>query len=380
MAKQDYYDLLGLAREAAPEDVKKAYRKLAMRFHPDRNPGNREAESKFKELSEAYDVLKDEGKRRAYDRFGHAAFEGNGAGPTAGFDINNFGNSFADVFDDLFGDFIGGRRRAGGQGQARGADLRYNLEVSLEEAFRGRRAELHVPTPQTCEACSGSGAAGGARPSVCVTCRGQGRIRAQQGFFTIERTCPTCHGAGQVIQNPCRACGGAGRAQRDRSIAVNIPRGVDEGTRIRLSGEGEAGLRGGPPGDLYLFLTVKPHRLFRRDGATLHCRVPIAMTTASLGGRIEIPTLGGEPAEVSIPAGTQSGRQFRVVGQGMPHLRSEEMGDLVVETMVETPVNLNRRQKELLHEFNKAGGAETSPESAGFFAKVKEFFAGDAKE
>jgi len=378
MAKQDYYDLLGLGREAGPEDIKKAYRKLAMRYHPDRNPGDREAEAKFKELSEAYDVLKDDEKRRAYDRFGHAAFEGNGAGGAGGFDAQNFGRSFADVFDDLFGEFMGGRRRGAGQG--RGADLRYNLEITLEEAFRGKRAELRLPTSQTCEACHGTGAEGGAKPAVCVTCRGQGRVRAQQGFFTIERTCPTCHGAGQTNQNPCRACGGAGRVQRERTLAVNIPQGVDDGTRIRLSGEGEAGLHGGPPGDLYLFLSVKPHRLFRRDGSALHCRVPIAMTTAALGSRIEIPTLAGETAEVSIPAGTQSGREFRIPGHGMPHLRSERKGDLVVETVVETPVNLSRRQKELLREFDKAGGGETSPESAGFFAKVKEFFAGESKE
>ncbi|MFA5123467.1 molecular chaperone DnaJ [Zavarzinia sp.] len=378
MAKADYYELLGVARGASADDIKKAFRKLAMKWHPDKNPGNAEAEQKFKEINEAYSVLSDDDKRAAYDRYGHAAFEGGGPGGGAagagarGFD---FGSSFADVFDDLFGEFMG----RGGQGRnpngaARGADLRYNMEISLEEAFKGKKTQIRVPTTIACETCDGSGAAPGSKPTTCPSCQGAGKVRAAQGFFTVERTCPTCQGAGRIIKDPCKTCGGHGRVTKEKTLSVNIPQGVEDGTRIRLAGEGEAGLRGGPPGDLYIFLTVTPHALFRRDDTNLFCRVPIPLVTAALGGTIEVPTIDGTRARVSIPAGTQTGRQFRLKGKGMPSLRGGALGDLYINAVVETPVNLNAKQKELLKEFEKAGGKGTSPESEGFFAKVKELW------
>ena len=370
MAKQDYYELLGVNRGASGDELKRAYRKLAMQHHPDRNPGDKAAEQKFKDISEAYEVLKDEQKRAAYDRFGHAAFEGGGRQGAGDF---GFAGGFADIFDEMFGEFMGGRR--GGQAAQRGADLRYNLEISLEDAFGGKQASIRVATAATCESCAGTGADAGSKPTTCQTCRGHGKVRATQGFFTIERTCPTCHGAGQIIERPCRACGGQGRVRKERALNVNIPAGVEDGTRIRLAGEGEAGLRGGPNGDLYIFLSIAPHRLFRRDGMNLYCRVPISMVSAALGGTIEVPTLGGGRAKVSIPTGTQTGKQFRLKAKGMPAMRSPEIGDMFVQLVVETPVNLSKRQKELLKEFDSAGSGETtSPESTGFFAKVKEFW------
>ena len=373
MAKADFYDLLGVARDASPEDIKKAYRKLAMQHHPDRNAGNAAAEQKFKALSEAYDVLKDEQKRAAYDRFGHAAFENGGARPGGG-DFG-FATGFADIFDEMFGDFMGQRRGGAGGTNNRGNDLRYNLEVSLEEAFKGKQTTIRVTTLVPCEACSGNGAAPGSKPVSCPTCHGAGRVRAQQGFFTIERTCPACHGAGRVIDNPCRSCSGQGRVRKEKSLAVSIPAGVEDGTRIRLAGEGEAGVRGGAAGDLYIFLTVKPHPIFQRDSANIHCRVPISMPTAALGGAIEVPVIDGGRAKLTIPAGTQSGHQFRLRGKGMSVLRAAARGDMYVEVAVETPVKLNKRQQELLREFEKEGAsAGTHPESEGFFAKVKEFF------
>ncbi|WP_119421996.1 molecular chaperone DnaJ [Desertibaculum subflavum] len=371
MAKRDYYEILGVARDADAEAMKRAFRKEAMKCHPDRNPNNKEAEQKFKELNEAYDVLKDDQKRAAYDRFGHAAFEGGMGGAGArGFD---FTSTFADVFDDLFGEFMGGRR-GGGQSATRGADLRYNLEISLEDAFKGSSAKIRVPTSVTCETCNGSGAAGDAKPKPCGTCHGHGKIRAQQGFFTIERSCPTCGGVGRVIENPCRVCSGAGRVHKEKTLAVNVPAGVEDGTRIRLGGEGEAGLRGGPPGDLYIFLAIAPHRFFRREGLNVYCRAPISMVTAALGGNIEVPTLDGSRAKVAVAAGTQTGQQFRLKGKGMPVMRGHGHGDMFVQVMVETPVKLSKRQKELLEEFQKAGSKENQPESEGFFAKVKEFW------
>jgi molecular chaperone DnaJ len=375
MAKQDYYETLGVARGASPEDLKKAYRKLAMQHHPDRNPGNKKAEHRFKELNEAYDVLKDEQKRAAYDRFGHAAFEGggtNGRTSDAGFNMGGF----ADIFDEMFGEFMGGGRRGGAGRQApQGADLRYNLEISLEDAFHGKTATVRLATAVHCEECSGTGAETGSRPVTCPTCRGHGKVRSQQGFFTVERTCPSCHGQGAVIENPCSACRGQGRVRRERTLNVNIPAGVEEGTRIRLAGEGEAGVRGTPPGDLYIFLTMQPHRLFQRDGADIYCRVPIPMTTAALGGNIEIPTVDGGRARVSISPGAQSGQQFRLKGKGMSVLRETRRGDMYVEATVETPVNLTKEQQELLRQFEKAGSPDrTSPESAGFFSKVKELW------
>ena len=375
---QDFYELLGVARSAAADEIKKAYRKLAMQFHPDRNPGDKAAEKKFKEINHAYDILKDEQKRAAYDRYGAAAFEG-GAGPS-GPGAGPFGAGgfdFSDIFEQMFGGGdMAGRGRS--SGPARGNDLRYNLEIALEEAFAGSDASIRVPSSVTCDACHGSGAEPGSRPVNCPTCQGRGRVRMQQGFFTIERTCPACHGAGQKIEKPCRACHGAGRVRKDKTLNVKIPSGVEDGTRIRLAGEGEAGGRGGPPGDLYVFLSVRKHRLYERDGADLMCRVPISMVQASLGSSIEVPTLDGKTARVSIPAGTQSGHQFRLRGKGMPVLRTTQKGDLYIEAVVETPVNLTARQKELLKEFEAAGkGNGTSPESEGFFNKVKEMFGGD---
>ena len=374
MAKQDFYETLGVARDAGPEDLKRAYRKLAMKYHPDRNPGDSAAEHKFKEINEAYDILKDADRRAAYDRFGHAAFENGGGGrqgPRGGFDFN-FGAGFADIFDEMFGEFVGGR---GGGGNGRGADLRYNLEITLEEAFGGKTAQIRVPTSVTCDACGGQGASKGSSPVTCTSCRGRGRVRAQQGFFTIERTCPTCHGAGRVIADPCRACGGAGRVQKEKTLKVNIPAGVEAGTRIRLAGEGEAGVRGAAPGDLYIFLSIAPHRLFQRNGPDVFCRVPIPMTTAVLGGGIEVPTIDGGRARISVPAGTQNNRRFRLKGKGMRVMRSSARGDMYVEVNVETPVNLTKRQQELLREFEAAGkGRKTSPEAEGFFARVKEFW------
>ncbi|HLJ20017.1 MAG TPA: molecular chaperone DnaJ [Stellaceae bacterium] len=372
MAKQDFYELLGVAKGCGSEDLKKAYRKLAMQWHPDRNPGDKAAEQKFKDINEAYDVLKDDQKRAAYDRFGHAAFENGGRG--AGPGDFGFAAGFADIFDEMFGDFMGGRR--GQQSATRGNDLRYNMEISLEEAFKGKQSNIRVPTLTACESCSGTGAEAGSKPVTCPTCHGHGRVRAQQGFFTIERTCPSCHGGGRVIENPCRVCGGQGRTRREKTLSVSIPAGVEDGNRIRLSAEGEAGVRGGAPGDLYIFLSVKPHRFFQRDGANIQCRVPIDITTAALGGTIEVPSIDGSRAKLTIPPGAQTGRQFRLKGKGMSVLRSPSRGDMYIEVTVETPVNLTKRQQELLREFSAAGDGKraTSPEAEGFFTRVKEFF------
>lgn len=379
MAKRDYYEILGVGREASEDDLKKAYRKLAMQFHPDRNPGDASAEAKFKELNEAYDVLKDAEKRAAYDRYGHAAFEGGGGGGgPGGFGGGNpFGGAFEDIFEEMFGQFGGGRgRRRGATG--RGADLRQQVEITLEEAFAGTKKTIRVPTSVACEACNGTGAEGNAAAQTCPSCNGAGKIRAQQGFFLIERTCPTCGGQGRIIKNPCKVCQGAGRVQRDRMLNVTIPAGVEDGTRIRLAGEGEAGLRGAPPGDLFVDVGLKPHGLFQRDGANIFCRVPLRMTQAALGGAIEVPVIDGGRARLTIPAGTQAGDQFRLRGKGFSVLRSAARGDMYVQVTVETPQNLSPRQRELLEQFEqeaeKAG--KTSPESEGFFHKVKEFWEG----
>ncbi len=370
MSKRDFYEVLGCSRSATESDLKSAFRKLAMKFHPDKNPGDSEAEHKFKEINEAYEALRDPQKRAAYDQFGHAAFDGMGG---HGFG-SDFASSMSSIFDDLFGDFMGAGRGRGRGGRGRGADLRYNMEITLEEAYASKAAQIRVPTSVTCETCSGSGAKPGTSPTTCTTCGGAGRVRASQGFFAIERTCPHCQGRGEVIEDPCADCGGAGRVTRERNLSVNIPAGVEDGTRIRLAGEGEAGVRGGPPGDLYIFLSVKPHEIFQRDGADLFCRVPISITTAALGGEIEVPTLDGGRSKVKVPAGTQTGKQFRLKAKGMPVLRSPQFGDLYIQTVVETPVNLSRRQRELLEEFEKASSETTNPESSGFFAKVKEFW------
>lgn len=368
MAKRCYYDILGVAKTSSDVEMKSAFRKAAMQCHPDRNPGNEEAELQFKELNEAYQALSDPQKRAAYDRFGHAAFEqGNGY---AGGD--GFASSMADIFDDLFGDVMG--RRGGRNGAARGSDLRYNLEITLEEAFHGKTASLTLPTSVACDACAGSGAKPGARPRMCSTCGGHGRVRAQQGFFAIERTCPHCHGRGEIIDDPCHSCGGAGRVTRDRTLSVNVPAGVEDGTRIRLGGEGEAGVKGGPAGDLYIFVSTKPHPFFQRDGADLYCRVPISMVQAALGGEVNVHTIDGGEAKVKIPEGTQSGKQFKLRSKGMPVLRSREVGDLYIQATVETPQNLTKRQRELLAEFEALSSTKTHPESAGFLAKMKDFF------
>jgi molecular chaperone DnaJ len=373
MAKRDYYDALGVARDADDAELKKSYRKLAMQYHPDRNPDDADAEKKFKELSEAYEVLKDPDKRAAYDRFGHAAFEGGGqaaGGQGAGF--GGFAGGFADIFDEMFGDFTGARR-GGGQTRTRGGDLRYNLEVSLEDAFQGKQVKIRVPTAVSCDACNGSGSEEGSQPIACPTCQGAGRVRGTQGFFTVERTCHACHGAGQILENPCRDCAGEGRVEKDKTLSVNIPAGVEEGTRIRLAGEGEAGLRDGPPGDLYIFLTLASHRLFQRDGANLHIQVPIEMTVAALGGTIDVPTIDGKRARVTVPAGTQSDNQFRLKGKGMSVMRSGSRGDQFVHVRIETPVNLTKEQKELLNKFAKAANKKpNSPETQRFFDTVKE--------
>jgi len=375
MSKRDYYEILEVARTATPDELKKAYRKLAMQHHPDRNPDNPAAADTFKELNEAYDVLKDEQKRAAYDRFGHAAFENGRGGGGGGFESPFGGGGFSDLFEEMFGDFMGGGRR--GQTSGTGADLRYNMEISLEDAFNGKTATITVPTSAPCDSCKGSGGAGGAQPVACSTCHGAGKVRAQQGFFTIERTCPTCQGMGRVIKDPCRSCGGSGRVRKDKTLQVTIPAGVEDGTRIRLAGEGEAGMRGAPPGDLYIFLSLAKHRLFQREGANIYCRVPIPMTTAALGGAIDVPTIEGAMTKVTIPAGTQTGNQFRLRNKGMSVLRSPARGDMFIHAMVETPMALNKRQIELLKEFEAAGEADASrhsPESHGFFAKVKELW------
>lgn len=371
--KADFYETLGVQKGADEKELKAAFRKLAMQFHPDRNPGDDACEHKFKEINEAYETLKDPQKRAAYDRFGHAAFE---HGSANGFSGNGgFGaGGFADIFEDIFGDMMGGRQRRSSGGRERGADLRYNMEITLEEAFAGKTAQIHVPSSLSCTECAGSGAKPGTQPVTCSMCQGHGKVRASQGFFSIERTCPQCHGRGQTIKDPCPKCAGQGRVTEERSLSVNIPSGIEDGTRIRLANEGEAGLRGGPPGDLYIFLSVKPHEFFQRDGADLYCKVPISMTTAALGGQFEVTTLDGTQTRVKVPEGTQNGRQFRLKGKGMPILRQPQIGDLYIQTAVETPQSLTRRQRELLEEFEKLSSTENSPQSSGFFSRMKDFF------
>ncbi len=377
MAKADFYETLGVGRTADEKELKSAFRKLAMKFHPDKNPGDDEAEKKFKELNEAYETLKDPQKRAAYDRFGHAAFEQGGGGFGGGGGGFAGGGGFSDIFEDIFGEMMGGgrggRARSTG-GRERGADLRYNMEISLEEAFTGKTAQIRVPTSITCDLCTGTGAKPGTKPTTCATCQGSGRVRAAQGFFSIERTCPTCHGRGQTIADPCTKCQGHGRVTEERSLSVNIPSGIEDGTRIRLQGEGEAGLRGGPSGDLYIFLSVKPHEFFQRDGADLYCSVPISMTTAALGGTFDVVTLDGTKSRVTVPEGTQAGKQFRLKAKGMPVLRSTQTGDLYIQIQIETPQKLTKRQRELLQEFEQLSSKENNPESTGFFARMKDFF------
>jgi molecular chaperone DnaJ len=367
--KADFYETLGVERGADEKALKGAFRKLAMKFHPDRNPGDEDAERRFKEINEAYETLKDPQKRAAYDRFGHAAFENGGMGGAQGFGAGGF----TDIFEEFFGDMMGGRRRSSG-GRERGADLRYNMEITLEEAFAGKTAQVRVPASMTCDDCAGSGAKPGTQPVTCQMCAGSGRVRASQGFFSIERTCPQCQGRGQTIPDPCPKCAGQGRVTEERTLSVNIPAGIEDGTRIRLAGEGEAGFRGGPSGDLYIFLSVKPHEFFQRDGADLYCKVPISMTSAALGGSFEVATLDGTQTRVKVPESTQNGRQFRLKGKGMPVLRQPNVGDLYIQVTVETPQNLSKRQRELLEEFEKLSSNENSPQSSGFFSRMKDFF------
>ncbi len=380
----DFYKTLGVSRDIDEKALKAAYRKLAMKWHPDQNQGDDEAEKKFKEISEAYDTLKDPQKRAAYDRYGHDAFQqgmgGAQGGGAGGFDFGGAG-SFSDIFEDLFGGgggFGGGAQARGGaaRGAARGADLRHNLSISLEDSFKGKQSQVKVTTSVTCEGCDGNGAEKGTKPESCDTCAGRGKVRAQQGFFTIERTCHSCQGLGKIIKSACKNCAGSGRTRKEKSLKVGIPAGVEEGTRIRLSGEGEAGTRGGPAGDLYIFLNVKPHPIFQREGTDLHCRVPVPMTTAVMGGSVQVPTIEGGKVKVTIPAGTQSGRQFRLKDKGMSVMRSSGLrGDMYVHAAVETPVNLTKKQKDLLKEFDgEKPSKANSPESENFFSRVKDFW------
>ncbi|WP_075997686.1 molecular chaperone DnaJ [Salaquimonas pukyongi] len=375
MSKTDYYELLGVDRSVDEKELKSAFRKMAMKYHPDRNPDDKLAEARFKEINEAYDVLRDPQKRAAYDQFGHAAFENGGGGFGGG--AGGFGGGgFSDIFEDLFGEMMGGRGRRGAGGRGRGADLRYNMEITLEEAYEGKTADISVPTAVTCETCSGSGSKPGSSPKTCATCSGSGRVRAASGFFSIERTCPQCQGRGEVISDPCETCSGQGRITRERSLSVNIPAGIEDGVRIRLGGEGEAGARGGPPGDLYIFVTIKPHEFFQRDGADLFCRIPVSMTTAALGGQFEVATLDGGKSRVKVPEGTQTGKQFRLKGKGMPVMRSTGIGDLYIQVVTETPQHLTRRQRELLEEFEAISSEKNNPESSGFFSRMKNFLDG----
>lgn len=383
-AKADYYELLEVSRTSDGDAIKRSYRKLAMKYHPDKNPGDKQAEARFREISEAYEVLSDAQKRAAYDRFGHSAFEqgGFGGAGAAGFDMGGL----SDILNEVFGEFMGaagGRGPGAGGGAARGRDARYDLEISLEEAFRGAEKHINVTSPLACEPCKGTGAKPGTSATACKQCNGHGKMRIQQGFFLMERTCPVCMGEGRVIEQACEACHGQGRVRRERTLKVSIPRGVDNGTRIRLSGEGEAGARGGPAGDLYVFIGVKPHPFFQREESSLLTRVPVSIALAALGGTLEVPTIDGAQASVALPEGTQNGQQFRLKGQGMVALQTASRrgdpirGDLFVEISVETPVNLSKRQKELLKEFEAAGDAKkNSPQSQGFFDKVKSFFEG----
>ncbi|MFL6673875.1 MAG: molecular chaperone DnaJ [Massilia sp.] len=373
MAKRDFYEILGVAKSASEEDIKKAYRKLAMKYHPDRNPDNKEAEEKFKEVKEAYEMLTNPEKREAYDRYGHAGVDPNMGAGAGGFGAGGFGDAFGDIFGDIFG---GGRARSSGPQVYRGADLRYNLEITLEQAANGFDTTIRVPSWDKCDTCHGSGAKPGTAPVTCSTCHGHGQVRMQQGFFSIQQTCPKCHGSGKVIPEPCAACGGAGRIKRNKTLEVKIPAGIDNGMRIRSTGNGEPGTNGGPSGDLYVEIHIKPHAVFQREGDDLHCEMPISFTKATLGGEIEVPTLSGK-VSFTVPEGTQTGKTFRLKGKGIKGVRSGYAGDLFCHVVVETPVKLTDKQKDLLREFDrltKEGGAKHSPQSKGWMDKVKDFF------
>ncbi|MDP3372329.1 MAG: molecular chaperone DnaJ [Candidatus Paracaedibacteraceae bacterium] len=384
---KDYYDILGVQKSATADDLKKAYRKKAMKYHPDKNPGNKEAENKFKAANEAYEVLKDDQKRAAYDRFGHAAFQqgGPGQGGFSGFQDGGAGGfgSFSDIFDAMFRGAGGGfgEAQGGSQGmQQKGNDVRYNLDLSLEDAFKGSTAHLKFYTYSACTPCNGSGSSDGSKATTCGTCKGRGQVRFQQGLFIVERTCSTCNGAGQIISNPCKSCGGQGRSKKEKNLEVKIPAGVDDGTRIRVSNEGEAGIRGGATGDLYVFISIKAHRFFKRNGNDIFCRVPISMTIAALGGEIDVPSIDGSHVPVKISAGTQHGHQLRVRSKGMPSIRGSARGDMIVEIAIEVPVNLSKKQKELLEQFNTDSTREkNTPQAHSFFTKVKDFWDDIAK-
>ena len=371
----DYYELLEVSRDADGAALKSAYRKLAMKYHPDRNPGDAEAEARFKAIGEAYECLKDPQKRAAYDRFGHAAFQqgmGGGGGGHAGGDFGDIGDIFETIFGQAFGGGAGGAR----QQQRRGADLRYDMEITLDEAFHGKETEIEIEVSASCDSCDGTGATPGTNERDCNLCHGHGKVRAKQGFFVVERPCPTCHGRGAVIEDPCGDCQGEGRVDKAQALAVDIPAGVDTGTRIRLSGKGEAGPRGAPPGDLYIFVHVRQHSVFQREGTTLATRIPVSFTTAALGGSVDIPDLDGETNSVEIPAGIQSGKQLRVRGAGMPVLQGRGRGDLVVEIAVETPTKLSKAQRDILQQFRETETGDECPESRGFFKKLKDAFGG----
>jgi molecular chaperone DnaJ len=374
MAKRDFYEILGVAKTASEEEIKKAYRKLAMKYHPDRNPDNKEAEEKFKEVKEAYEMLTTPEKREAYDRYGHAGVDPNSGMGGGGFGAGGFGDAFGDIFGDIFGGGRGGR--GGGPQVYRGADLRYNLEITLEQAANGFDTTIRVPSWDKCDTCHGSGAKPGTSPITCTTCAGHGQVRMQQGFFSVQQTCPKCHGSGKIIPEPCAACGGAGRIKRNKTLEVKIPAGIDNGMRIRSSGNGEPGTNGGPPGDLYVEIHIKPHAVFQREGDDLHCEMPISFSKAALGGEIEVPTLGGK-VSFTIPEGTQTGKTFRLKSKGIKGVRSGYAGDLFCHVIVETPVKLTDKQKDLLRELDRLtaeGGAKHSPQSKGWMDKVKDFF------
>jgi molecular chaperone DnaJ len=372
----DYYKLLGVSKTASEDELKKAYRKLAMQYHPDKNPGNKEAEKKFKEISSAYDVLKDPKKRQMYDRFGEAGVNqgaGGGGFNAGGFDFTNSG--FSDIFEDLFGGLGGGGRGRKKEHTNRGSDIRYNMDISLEDAYKGENVKINIQTHSSCDTCHGSGSAESKKVDVCTHCGGTGRMRIQQGFFMMERVCSHCDGSGQLIKNPCKTCKGQGRVVKNKTLSVKIPRGVEEGTRIRLAGEGEAGLRGGQSGDLYIFISIRAHELFQREGADLHCVVPVKMSTAILGGDIIVPTIDGNKAKIKIPAGTQNGNQFRLKDKGMTRMGSDSPdGDLYIHTKIEVPVNISKRQRDIIQEFEDIAGAKSNPENENFTGKVKKFW------
>ena len=374
MAKKDYYETLGITNNASESEIKKAYRSKAKELHPDRNSGSQTAEEDFKAVNEAYEILKDPNKKTAYDQYGHAAFENGGGGGGGGSD---FSSAFSDVFEDLFGDFMGSSSRRGSGGSSkRGSDLRYNMSLTLEEAFKGKSTNINVPSSAKCDPCEGTGGKDGTKPASCPTCGGLGKVRAQQGFFTVERTCPTCAGRGQVNKNPCRFCSGSGTTRKNKNLSVNIPAGVETGTRIRLTGEGEAGFQNGPSGDLYIFTEVLNHSIFQRDSTNLFCQIPISIVSATLGGEIDCPTLDGGKTRVKIPSGVQNGKQLRLRGKGMPSVRGNSFGDLYIELVIETPVNLSQKQKDLLKEFEETLYTESNnnPAHNDFFSKVKRFW------